>query len=163
MRFVSILSLKWSQIQKGSIYLDKTKTDEARQIPINNGLAECFKSIRKRQILGTEYISCDQNGHIKDYRTAFNAALKRAGILDFRPHDLRHTFASHYLIRGGSLRALQKILGHKDLKMTRRYAHLSKEFAEEEIKLLDGLTSGMKKEDGHEMVTSSLSEKAASS
>jgi hypothetical protein len=43
--------------------------------------------------------------------------------------------------------------------------HLSKEFAEEEIKLLDGLTSGKKKEDGHEMATSSLSlsEKAASS
>ena len=94
-------------------------------------------------------------------RDAFNAALKTAGILDFRPHCLRHTFASQYLMRGGYLRALQKILGHKDLKVTLRYAHLSKEFAKEEIKLLDGLTSGKKKEDGHEMVTSSLSEKAA--
>lgn len=126
-------------------------------------LAECFESIKKRQILGTEYIFCDQKGHIKDIRTAFNAALKRARILDFRPYDLWHTLASHYLMRGGSLRALQNILGHKDLKMTMRYAHLSKEFAKEEIKLLDGLTSGKKKEDGHKMVTSSLSEKAASS
>ena len=44
-----------------------------------------------------------------------------------------------------------------------RWVHLSKEFAKEEIKLLDGLTAGKKKEDGHEMITSSLFEKAASS
>jgi transposase len=56
-------------------------------------------------------------------------------------------------MRGGSLPALQKILGHADIKMTMRYAHLSKEFAREEIKLLNGLTSGKKKADGHEMVT----------
>ena len=116
---------------------------------------------QKKSNLSTEYISCDQNGYIKDIRAAFNAALKRAGILDFRPHNLQHTFASHYLMRGGSLGALQKILGHKDLKMTLCYAHVSKEFAKEEIKLLDGLTSGKKKEDGDEMVTSSLFEKAA--
>ena len=52
-------------------------------------------------------------------------------------------------MRGGSLRALKKILGHADLKMTMRYAHLSKEFAREEIELLNGLTSGKEKEDGH--------------
>jgi hypothetical protein len=63
-------------------------------------------------------------------------------------------------MRGGSLGALQKILGHADIKMTMRYAHLSKEFAKEEIKLLDGLTSGKKKEDGHKVVTSSDSDSA---
>ena len=163
MRKGEILSLMWDQIKGEFIYLEQTKTDKARQIPINDDLAECFKSIRKRQGLSTRYIFCDQNGHIKDIKTAFNSALKRAGIQDFRPHDLRHTFASHYVMRGGSLRALQKILGHADIKMTMRYAHLSKEFAREEIKLLNGLTSGKKKEDGHEMVTSSLSEKAVAS
>jgi integrase len=160
MRKGEILSLKWDQIRGEFIYLEKTKTDKARQIPINDDLAECFKSIRKRQGLTTKYIFCDQNGHIKDIKTAFNAALKRAEILDFRPHDLRHTFASHYVMRGGSLGALQKILGHADIKMTMRYAHLSKEFAKEEIKLLDGLTSGKKKEDGHKVVTSSDSDSA---
>jgi integrase len=160
MRKGEILSLKWDQIRGEFIYLEKTKTDKARQIPINDDLAECFKSIRKRQGLSTKYIFCDQNGHIKDIKTAFNAALKRAGIQDFRPHDLRHTFASHYVMRGGSLGALQKVLGHADIKMTMRYAHLSKEFAKEEIKLLDGLTSGKKKEDGHKVVTSSDSDSA---
>lgn len=163
MRKGEILSLKWDQIRGEFVYLKQTRTDEARQIPINDDLGYCFKSIRKRQPVGTKYIFCDQNGHIKDIKTAFSDALKRAGIQDFRPHDLRHTFASHYMMRGGSLAALQKILGHADIKMTRRYAHLSKEFAKEETKLLNGLTSGKKKEDGHKMVTSSLSEKAVAS
>jgi len=163
MRKGEILSLKWDQVRGEFIYLEKTKSDKARQIPINDDLEECFKSIRKRQPVGTKYIFCDQDGHISDIKTAFNAALKRAGITDFRPHDLRHTFASHYVMRGGSLPALQKILGHADIKMTMRYAHLSKEFAREEIKLLNGLTTGKKKEDGHKMVTSSNSEKAVTS
>ncbi|MFC1839070.1 site-specific integrase [Thermodesulfobacteriota bacterium] len=84
-------------------------------------------------------------GHLKDVRTAYKSALDRAGIDDFRIHDLRHTFASHFVMKGGSLTTLQKILGHADIKMTMRYAHLSKEFAREEIQLMNGLTSQTKK------------------
>jgi integrase len=84
-------------------------------------------------------------GFLGDIKTAFRSALTRAGISDFRPHDLRHTFASHYIMRGGSLKALKEILGHKDIKMTMRYAHLSKEFAKEEIQILNGLTSQKKR------------------
>jgi integrase len=142
MRKGEILSLKWSQIRNGFIYLDKTKTDEARQIPINDDFKACVKAIRKRQQLRSEYILPDGNGgHVKDIKTSFKSALKRAGISDLRPHDLRHTFASHYVMRGGSLKALKEILGHKDIKMTMRYAHLSKEFAKEEIQIMNGLTS----------------------
>ena len=45
---------------------------------------------------------------------------------------------------GGSLKALKEILGQNDIKMTMRYAHLSKEFAKEEIQLINGLTSSKK-------------------
>ena len=146
MRKGEILSLKWGQVRNGFIYLDKTKTDEARQIPINDDLDECFRGIRKRQQLTSQYVFSDGNGgYIQDIKTAFKSALDRAGIIDFRPHDLRHTFASHYLMRGGSLKALKEILGHADIKMTMRYAHLSKEFAREEIQLMNGLTSQNKK------------------
>jgi Phage integrase family len=85
-----------------------------------------------------------QGGFIRDIRTAFKSALRRAGITDFHPHDLRHTFASHYLMRGGSLKGLKEILGHKDIKMTMQYAHLSKEFVKEEIQILNGLTTYVK-------------------
>ena len=53
--------------------------------------------------------------------------LKQAGIADFRFHDLRHTFASWYMMNGGDLYELAKILGHSNIKMTERYAKLPKQ------------------------------------
>ena len=51
---------------------------------------------------------------------------KRAKIEDFHFHDLRHTFASHCVMNGVDIPTLQKLLGHKTISMTMRYAHLSK-------------------------------------
>jgi site-specific recombinase XerD len=48
-------------------------------------------------------------------------------------HALRHTFASHYIMSGGNILALQKILGHSDLKMTLVYSHLAPEFLAHEM------------------------------
>ena len=52
--------------------------------------------------------------------------LNLAGIRDFRFHDLRHTMASWYMMNGGDLYELAKILGHQNIKMTERYAKLAK-------------------------------------
>ena len=60
-----------------------------------------------------------------DLRTPFETALKRAGIEDFRWHDLRHTAASYLAMGGASLAEIAEILGHKTLAMVKRYAHLS--------------------------------------
>jgi len=143
MRRGELLSLKWEQITKdGFIYLDRTKTDESREIPINDDLAEVLRDVRKRNQLRSEYVFCNSKGNpYKDVTTAFEASLKRAAIKDFRFHDLRHTFASHFVMRGGPLRDLQEILGHKTLTMTMRYAHLSEEHKKKAINLLSGLTT----------------------
>lgn len=147
MRKGELLSLKWSQIAGEFIYLHETKTNEARQIPISKDLEAISKKIRQRQWakgLKSEYVFCDDHGiPFKEVKRSFGAAVKRAGIMDFRFHDLRHTFASHYVMRGGSIKALQKILGHKTIQMTMRYAHLSREFAREEIQIMNGLIGGM--------------------
>lgn len=55
----------------------------------------------------------------------FRNALARAGLTDLHFHDLRHTFASQWMMAGGDLYVLKSILGHKSVAMTQRYAHLS--------------------------------------
>jgi integrase len=58
---------------------------------------------------------------------SFEDLLERAKIRDFWFHDLRHTFASWYMMNGGDLYELAKILGHANIKMTERYAKLGRQ------------------------------------
>ena len=74
------------------------------------------------------WVFCKKNGErYGNITKAFEGARKRAGITDFRFHDLRHTFASHLVMAGVDLRTVQELLGHKSFEMTLRYAHLSPE------------------------------------
>ena len=62
-----------------------------------------------------------------DLKRGWRTALERAGINDMRFHDLRHTFASHFLMNGGDLYTLKEILGHKDITTTSRYLTITTE------------------------------------
>jgi integrase len=167
MRRGEILSLKWSQIRSGFIYLSKTKTNEARQIPINDDLEKVFNLIRSEQnpkadnildLTGkplkrtpSEYVFIYDGQPFKEIKTAFNTALREAGIDDFRFHDLRHTFASQVLLKGGSLKDVQELLGHKTMTMTLRYAHLTQERKRTAVNLLNGLTQKNDGQPGQEI------------
>ena len=143
MRRGELLSLKWEQIRNGFIYLTETKSGKARQIPINVRLAEVFKEVRRKNHLKSEYVFCDSQGRrFYEVKRSFTSACRRAGVEDFRFHDLRHTFASRLVMRGASLRAVQELLGHADLKMTMRYAHLSQEHLRDSVNLLNDLPCG---------------------
>jgi integrase len=176
-----ILNLKWEQIQKGFIHLGVCKTRPPRKIPINNDLEQLVKKIRQEQGPGGKYVftyapSEDKlngskpvrkrkgltpvPGKIKNIKTAFSAALRRAGFEDFRFKDLRHTFSSHMVMRGATMKELQELMGHRDMKMTNRYAHLSPEHKKKAVNLLNGLTAPAKKTDGHEMIENSKSSSA---
>ena len=74
-----------------------------------------------------EYVFCSirSGAPLKSLRKPFERALKLAGIDDFRFHDLRHTFASHYVMNGGDLLSLKELLGHSNMEMVGRYAHLA--------------------------------------
>ena len=66
----------------------------------------------------------------------FYRATDSVGIEDFRPHDCRHTFASHLVQKGASLRAVAYLLGHSSLSMVMRYSHLAPSHLEDTVGLL---------------------------
>jgi len=88
-----------------------------------------------------------------DVNDSFTPACRKAGITDFRFHDLRHIYASHSAMRGVHIRALQELLGHKTLIMTQRYSHLAPEQLQNAVKLLDGVPrkGGIMAPDGMEI------------
>jgi len=93
---------------------------------------------------------------VKDIKGVFNASKTRAAIEDFRFHDLRHIFASQVHLRGGTLKDIQELLGHKTMTMTLQHAHLTQESKKIAVNLLNGLTASRKtveKTECHKTVT----------
>jgi integrase len=80
----------------------------------------------------------------RSIRKAFERGGREAKLEDFRFHDLRHTAASHLVMRGASLADMRAVLGHADVKMTMRYAHLSPEHLRSAVARLDGLAAAPK-------------------
>jgi integrase len=156
MRRGEILNLKWNQVRNGFIYLEKTKTKTRREIPVNDEFAQVLKEIRKEQGLTSEYVFTYARRIIGKVDRAFHGALRRAGIENFTFHDLRHTFASHLIMRGASLKEVQELLGHKTVTMTLRYAHLAEENKRKAVGLLNGLT-GYVSSDMSQNVTNAVS------
>lgn len=76
-----------------------------------------------------------------DVKKAWATLLKDAEIEDFRWHDLRHHFASKFVMTGGDLNTLRELLGHADIKMVLRYAHLSSEHKATAIERIAGGTA----------------------
>ena len=161
MRKAEIFSLKWSQIKNRFIYLTKSKTDESRQVPVSDELKKLFDDVRRKQGTKADYVFrydraskkendtnvvklVVNNNPVTEIKHSFNNALKKAGIEDFRFHDLRHTCASHLVMNGANLKDVQEILGHKGMAMTLRCAHLSQEHKRKAINLLNGLTESVK-------------------
>ncbi len=141
MRKGEILKLRWAQVdlQHGFILLDKTKNGERREIPVNETLRTVFRSLRRR--IDVDYVFHDQK-KLKPYqgiKRSFATALGHAKITDFHFHDLRHTFASQLVMAGVDLVAVKELLGHKDIKMTLRYAHLAPAHKRKAVNVLDAL------------------------
>ena len=122
MRRGEIFNLAWENVdmEQNILYVLKTKSGKPREIPIAPQLAELLAELGpKRKGVVFE----DARNTV---RRCFLKTLEVAKIHGFRFHDLRHTFASIFIMRTNDLPTLQNILGHASPRMTQRYAHLSK-------------------------------------
>ena len=139
MRKSEILNLTWDRIDLKNkvILLDITKNGDRREIPVNNTLFNTLSGVIRN--IKTDYVFYNPKTlkPFYDLKKSFTAALKKAHIIDFHFHDLRHTFASNLVMKGVDLATIQKLLGHKTINMTLRYAHLSNVHLKDAVSLLD--------------------------
>ena len=118
-----LMRIRWADvdIQRGRILLELTKNGEPRFAYLNQLSRQVIDGLERGQPKDLLFPGVTP-WQVTD---AFIRACKAAGIEDFSLHDLRHTFASQLRINGADLHTVGQLLGHKDLRMTARYSHLS--------------------------------------
>lgn len=128
-RLGEVLALRWEDVdwKRGVITIRQQKTRKSKTVPISTGLRQALEAVPQGSGISMVFRRSDASPIRKyELQRAFEAAKKVTGIRsELTPHTLRHTFASWLAIAGTPLRTIQELLGHGDLRMTLRYAHLS--------------------------------------
>ena len=149
MRQDNVLSLTWQQVDlnRGIIMLEHTKNGERLGLPMNEPVKRLLTELSKVRHISSAYVFHTSTGSKLSRRAigiSFHRICEKAGIQDFRFHDLRHTFAS-WLVQGGiDLYRVQRLLGHKTGEMTRRYAHLAPDNLRTAINSLNDTATAIK-------------------
>jgi integrase len=131
MRLSEILHLTWSSVdfERRCIVLHMTKNGERRVVPLSTLPLNLLMEIRLKNQNASLLVFAIQKGQnlqkVANIRSAWDRAVIKAGLVDFRFHDLRHSCASYLAMNGASLAEIAEVLGHKTLQMVKRYAHLS--------------------------------------
>lgn len=136
MRAGEILGLQWSDVDFDTrlitvarSYAEPTKNGRIRYVPIMDALVQLLETWRKRcpskTLVFPTSTGTMQLPSCRVLQETYHACLERAELPRIRFHDARHTFASHWVMRGGDIFKLQRILGHQTMQMTMRYAHLA--------------------------------------
>jgi len=140
LRIEGCLTLLWSETKDG-IIVKKVKGGTVVRVPVTNTLREALDDFRRQSVVMSKYVipsPVNPSKHMgTDADFGFNTALKNAGIEDFHFHDLRHTFATHFLVRGGDIRVLQELLGHSNITMTMKYTHVVDNFKKSQMENFD--------------------------
>lgn len=125
----------WQNVSRGE--LTTPKNHKRREIPLGDQVNAALKGHRH---LRGEFVFCQAGGKRLTKGECKHPLLrtcKRAGLRSVGWHVLRHTFASHLVMRGQPLKVVQELLGHSTIKMTERYAHLSPDVGRDAVRLLD--------------------------
>jgi integrase len=142
MRQGEILNLQWQDVDfsRGILMVMKSKNGTRRSIPLNARVYELLAA--KQTATGASKGPVFRTPLGNDLQVRFLVrefceARDRAGIPDFRFHDMRHTFATRLVQRGVDLYKVQRLLGHKTGTMTQRYAHHSPESLRDGVNVLN--------------------------
>ena len=132
MRQGEVFELTWREIDLGrrEITVDgaKAKSGQTRHIPLNDEALGILTDWKAQTADSAALVFPGKDGRPFDnVRKSWDAVLVAAEIEDFRWHDMRHTFASKLVMAGVDLNTVRELLGHSDIKMTLRYAHLAPE------------------------------------
>ena len=127
-RHSEILSLRWDDVDRtsGELRLRDAKTDP-RMVPLSAPVAAVLDGIARGP--GSPWVIVGQRTgtRLSSLRPYWHRIRTRAGLGDVRLHDCRHSFASRVLALGESVPAIAKLLGHRKVSTTARYAHLPRD------------------------------------
>lgn len=123
----------WSMARRG---IDTPKSNRERTVPLVAEVIDML-ALKERRL---PFVFIDERGR-SFTPTRLNRELRnacgRAGVREITCHTLRHTFASHLVAAGASMKAIQELLGHSNLRITERYAHLSHSSLKATVQLLE--------------------------
>jgi integrase len=119
-------------LEQRTIFLPDTKTGEPQTVHLNDSAVEELRAILRER--GNPKVF-NVGPKVLEYH--FRQACQKAGLLDLRFHDCRHTFCSRLVELGANLRAVQALARHKQISMTMRYAHLRDDYLGETVRLLN--------------------------
>lgn len=132
MRQGELFSLRWADVDlersQLTICADSAKSGRTRHIPLNSEALTALQRWREQCDKKATLVFPGTDGKRRvDVKTSWSRLLRSADVQDFRWHDMRHDFASRLVMAGVDLNTVRELLGHADLKMTLRYAHLAPE------------------------------------
>jgi integrase len=141
-----LFNLAWEMVDiaERSIIVsgEVTKNNSSRYIPLNDEAFKIMKQLYKKNILKSGLVFPSKNNQpFNNVKRSWASVLKKAQITQFRWHDLRHHFASKLVMAGIDLNTVRELLGHSDIKMTLRYAHLAPEHKINAVKKIDWIES----------------------
>lgn len=143
LRLDGILGLRWEHIDWSRNEITRsTKGRKVVKIPMTRDCRETLQAWRTGHpisLAGWVFPNPDDPSRRMrvDANIGFDTSVKLAGLEDFTFHDLRHTFATHFLARTGDIHTLSQILGHSSTYMTERYAHLLDEKKREAMRIFE--------------------------
>lgn len=128
MRRGEMIGLQWKRVdlQRGQILLNETKNDTSRSIPLAGAALKLMNDLAKVRRIDTDLVFYG-NDPVKpvDLTKPWETAVRKAGLENFRFHDLRHSCASYLAMNGATTVEIAAVLGHKTLQMVKRYSHLA--------------------------------------